>query len=225
MHNWLSSIDKPGMFLRACFLDFSKAFDHIDHTILVNKLIHLGVRGFIIRWICSFLYGRRQAVKIKNVVSPWLPVHAGVPQGSKLGPILFLLMINDLATETPLLSSHWKYVDDLTISEVIPSGGTSSLQKDLDVIAQWSSRNNMNLNPKKCKELVISSLRTRPDFGPLCVNGRPPRTRLFTQSPWSHYQRHSWVERARARDRFQGFKTSLHLKSAQAVRNSTRRPY
>ena len=66
MHNWLSSIDKPGMFLRACILDFSKAFDHIDHTILVNKLIHLGVRGFIIRWICSFLSGRRQAVKIKN---------------------------------------------------------------------------------------------------------------------------------------------------------------
>ena len=100
-------------------------------------------------------------------------MHAGVPQGTKLGPILFLLMINDLATETPLLSSHWKYVDDLTISEVIPSGGTSSLQKDLDVIAQWSSRNNMNLNPKKCKELVISSLRTRPDLGPLCVNERP----------------------------------------------------
>lgn len=173
MHNWLSSIDKPGMFLRACFLDFSKAFDHIDHTILVNKLIHLGVRGFIIRWICSFLYGRRQAVKIKNIVSPWLPVHAGVPQGTKLGPILFLLMINDLAIETPLLSSHWKYVDDLTISEVIPSGGTSSLQKDLDAIAQWSSRNNMNLNPKKCKELVICSLKTRPDLGPLCVNGRP----------------------------------------------------
>ncbi|PFX29204.1 RNA-directed DNA polymerase from mobile element jockey [Stylophora pistillata] len=151
----------------------SKAFDHIDHTILVNKLIHLGVRGFIIRWICSFLYGRRQAVKIKNIISPWLPVHAGVPQGTKLGPILFLLMINDLAIETPLLSSHWKYVDDLTISEAIPSGGTSSLQKDLDAIAQWSSRNNMNLNPNKCKELVISSPRTRPDLGPLCVNGRP----------------------------------------------------
>ena len=120
----------------------------------IYRLPYTGVRGFIIRWICSFLYGRRQAVKIKNIVSPWLPVHAGVPQGTKLGPILFLLMINDLATETLLLSRHWKYVDDLTISEVIQSGGTWSLQKDLNVIAQWSSRNNINLNPKKCKELV-----------------------------------------------------------------------
>ena len=74
MHNWLSSIDKPGMFLRACFLDFSKAFDHIDHTILVNKLIHLGVRGFIIRWICSFLYGRRQAVKDNLILTTELTI-------------------------------------------------------------------------------------------------------------------------------------------------------
>ena len=62
LHNWLSSLDCPGKFLRVCFLDFSKAFDHIDHTILVNKLIYLGVRGWLISWICSFLSGRRQAV-------------------------------------------------------------------------------------------------------------------------------------------------------------------
>ena len=170
INNWLSSLDEPGKFLRVCFLDFSKAFDHIDQNILVNKLIQRGVRGFIIKWICSFLTDRRQAVKIRNITSPWLPVHAGVPQGTKLGSTLFLLMINDLATESSLLSSHWKYVDDLTISEVIPSGGTSSLRTDLDVISLWSSRNNMNLNPKKCKEMVICSLRSGPNLTALRIN-------------------------------------------------------
>ena len=149
-------------------------------------------------------------------------MHAGVPQGTKLGPILFLLMINDLASETPLLSSHWKNVDDLTISEVIPSGGTSSLQKDLDVIAQWSSRNNMNLNPKKCKELVIGSLRIRPDLGPLCVNERPlERVSSHKVLGFTISDTLRWNEHVRQKS----FKTPLHLKSAQAVRNSTGGPY
>lgn len=151
LHNWLSSLDCPGKFLRVCFLDFSKAFDHIDHTILVTKLIHLGVRGWLISWICSFLSGRRQAVKLLDFISEWMPEHAGVPQGTKLGPILFLIMINDLATHSPLRSSHWKHVDDVTISEVSSLGEVSSLQNDIDCISQWAQQNIINLNPKKCK--------------------------------------------------------------------------
>ena len=161
-----------------CFLDFSKAFDHIDHTILVTKLIHLGVRGWLISWICSFLSGRRQAVKLLDSISEWMPVHAGVPQGTKLGPILFLIMINDLATHSPLRSSHWKYVDDVTISEVSSLGEVSSLQNDIDCISQWAQQNNMNLNPKKCKIMTICPLKNKPLPPMLSINNLPLETVL-----------------------------------------------
>ena len=68
-----------------------------------------------------------------------------------MGPILFLIMINDLASHSPLRPSHWKYVDGVTISEVSSLGEVSSLQNDIDCISQWAQQNNMNLNPKKCK--------------------------------------------------------------------------
>ena len=84
LHNWLKSLDKPGHYLYVCLLDFSKAFDRIDHTILVRKLINLGVRPALISWICSFLSKRQQAVKINDIISSWLPMTAGVPQGTKL---------------------------------------------------------------------------------------------------------------------------------------------
>ena len=106
LHNWLSVLESPGTYLRVCFLDFSKAFDHIDHNILVCKLLKVGARSIIVKWICSFLSQRRQAVKLDGLLSEWAPAHAGVPQGTKLGPVLFLVMVNDLACK----SSYWKYV-------------------------------------------------------------------------------------------------------------------
>ena len=170
VNNWLRNLDAPSRYLRVCFIDFSKAFDRINHNILIGKLISLGVRRCIIPWICDFLSNRRQLVKIDQFQSAWGCVNGGVPQGTKLGPILFLVMINDLELKS-LHTSHWKYVDDLTISESLSIRDESTLQSDLDEIQQWAEQNDMRLNVKKCKEMVISFLRQSPNNAPLCING------------------------------------------------------
>ena len=91
------------------------------------------VRRSIIPWISSFLTCRRQAVKFESTVSQWLPVTAGVPLGTKLGPILFIIMINDLAISSPK-TSDWKYVDDIMFSEVVKENGGTESQVVLDKI-------------------------------------------------------------------------------------------
>ena len=88
-------------------------------------------------------------------MSRWLPNGAGVPQGTKLGPLLFIVMINDLKIVSQR-SNNWKYVDDITLSELVPVQETSILQNELDLIGVWTKTNNMKLNPKKCKVMIIS---------------------------------------------------------------------
>ena len=170
VHNWLSHLDSPGQYLRICFLDFSKAFDHINHNVLINKLIELGVRRSLIPWIINFLANRRQCVRLGELTSNWMPITAGVPQGTKLGPILFLVMVNDLKTHQNV--DNWKFVDNISMAEALSRDVIPAIQSNLESTAIWTNYNWMKLNASKCKKMLICFLRKRPEIQPLCVNGK-----------------------------------------------------
>ena len=140
-------------------------------NVLIRKLVDLGVRRCLIPWIISFLSDRRQRVKIGEAFSDLLPVNAGVPQGTKLGPILFLILINDLSKPTPK-TNLWKLVDDVSISECLTKNGGASIQSTLDTVSSWASMNLMKLNAKKCKELRVCFFKATPQLPPLRIDGQ-----------------------------------------------------
>ena len=128
IHNRSQSTDGSGAAVGIVLLDYKKAFDLIDHGILSEKISRLPIPKAVVRWTIDFLMDRKQRVKLAiDCISEW-NIPAWVPQGTKLGPWLFLLMINDLKiTEV----STWKYVDDTTISELVNKGDISKAQDAL----------------------------------------------------------------------------------------------
>ena len=115
MHYLFQGAEESGNLGTVVLTDFSKAFDLIDHTLLIEKIIGLGVRGSIVPWICDFLHLRQQCVKYNNILSDYVFLKGGVPQGTKLGPVGFQIVINDAVQGSK--SQYWKYVDDLTFAE------------------------------------------------------------------------------------------------------------
>ena len=117
VHSWNKHTDVTGSTVRVVFFDYRRAFDLIDHELLARKLLALDMPVDISFWIIDFLTDRTQRVKLgKDCLSEWRNVPAGVPQGTKLGPWLFILMIDDINTSNTEL---WKYVDDTTIAECV----------------------------------------------------------------------------------------------------------
>ena len=160
-------------YLGAVFIDLSKAFDTVDHNILIDKLEHYGIRGTPLKLFKSYLTDRRQYVSFNGTLSTTLPITLGVPQGSVLGPLLFLVYINDLpnalnslnpvlfADDTTLYFSHY---DSNTLSNII--------NDDLNKLKNWLDANYLTLNINK-SYFIIFSLRIVPNDLLISIQNTP----------------------------------------------------
>ena len=136
-------------------MDFSKAFDKVDHNLLIYKLFNLGVNLSTVSWIKSFLQNRSQSVVVEGKQSSSVPVMSGVPQGSVLGPCLFLAYINDLPDS--LKSKARLFADDTIVYLTINSqSDAQTLQDDLLKLEQWESNWSMEFNPDKCEVIHVT---------------------------------------------------------------------
>ena len=146
-----------------------KAFDLIDHNIVLKKLQNYGVPLVLLRWVSAFLKNRLQCVKVGKEQSGWVELNGGVPQGTKLGPLLYIVMINDLELDLPLV----KFMDDSTTYEVIhhpDNTAVSNLNKQALLVSSWSKLNNTQLNTKKTKEMRICFSKRPPNIAPIIID-------------------------------------------------------
>ena len=144
---------ESGQNVDVVYLDFAKAFDKVDFLVTMRKLHSIGISGKMGKWIYSFLTDRKQAVIVNGTKSSLSDVRSGVPQGSVLGPLLFLVLIGDIdkGIRSSFVSS---FADDTRVSKGIRSvGDVEALQSDLQSIYKWADENNMEFNFHKFESL------------------------------------------------------------------------
>lgn len=149
-----------GFDVHALYTDFSKAFDMVDHDILVDKLKQYGVVGNALNWFHSYLTGRYLQVRTNGHISEEYKVNSGVPQGSHLGPILFNIFTNDIGDN--MSSEYLLYADDMKIYRKISTDDDlAALQRDMDRLHSWCVNNKLKLNIDKCAVMLFTRSHTQ----------------------------------------------------------------
>ena len=168
-HTFCNAVDS-GKEVRAVFCDISRAFDRVWHRGLLHKLSGIGCSDKITSWFSSYLTGRKQRVVLSGHVSEWMSVLAGVPQGSILGPLLFLIYIYDIVKN--LGCSIRLFADDTSLYIVVesPNGAAHSLNIDLNTISTWAEAWSVAFNAGKTLSMIFSRKANPPQHPPLLMN-------------------------------------------------------
>ncbi len=171
VHNIQEALDK-GKDVCMVFLDISKAFDKVYHEGLLHKLQTFGITGSLLRWFHSYLSDRKQRVVLPGASSTWRATNAGVPQGSILGPILFLIYINDIVNN--LESNPFLFADDTSLFEILdqPHEAISKINRDLHRINLWSEQWRVTFSAPKTHYMIFSKKIIKPIYQPLYFGGQ-----------------------------------------------------
>src|ERR1043165_1048042 len=158
----ISTVIDKNEFAIGIFLDIAKAFDTVDHNILLAKLQNIGIRGINLCWFRNYLTNRQQLVASRGHLSKLRLIKFGVPQGSVLGPLLFLLFINDLPNASPLVD-FILFADDsnVFISHKTYEGLFQLVNQELQKVADWFKSNKLSLNLKKTNYILFCSHRKK----------------------------------------------------------------
>jgi hypothetical protein len=160
-----------GLPVDVAYLDLAKAFDKVSHPKLLVKLKAYGISGKLLDWIKSFLTGRKQRVLINGAASSWIEVTSGVPQGSVLGPVLFIIFVNDLPEVTHAVAQM--FADDTKLFQLVSDDESRRLlQEDLNKLTQWAAEWQLQFNSSKCKILHIGRNNIREKYT-MDENGEP----------------------------------------------------